>query len=429
MTGAGAARLALAGERPAVFPALLFVATLLFSWISISPFGDLSNPEGGSAALDQLVALGLALLALAYATKAGLLAGLLQPRLAIGLVFGWLALVSLGAPEVGTALRRLLVAGLFCVNASLLLMLPRSQEQFSRLLGLCVLLVLALCYFGVLALPSRSIHHAGDLVEPDLIGDWRGVFDHKNIAAPAMAVLLFFCLYLKSRWSAPLGWLLGGLALVFLVQTNGKSALGLLPLALVLAFALEKRPRAGAVLILVVLLAFNLVTVGAAFLPAIGDFVANLGVDATFTARADVWNLALTAILERPLTGYGFQSFWQSEALLTSELARQTWAVNAAHAHNSYLEALLDGGVPALVLMVVWLVLLPLRDVAGAIRRNADPHLTRLYARVWVFALLAACLESNFFTYVGPMWFSLLVAVFGLHFQARAELLAEAPAR
>jgi O-antigen ligase len=403
------------------FPALLFVGTFLYCWVSLSPFGDLSRLEGGSPALDQLMALGLAAIAMGFAASAGLGKELLRPRWMIVLAFAWLAATSLGAPEIGTALRRLFVAGLFCVNASLFLLLPRDRQHFAALLALCVGSVIALCYLGVIAMPGRAIHQASDVVEPQLAGDWRGLFDHKNIAAPAMVVLVFFSLYLAKRWSAAGGLLLAALAFVFLYQTNGKSALGLMPLSLMLAWLLEKRPGFGTVALLMVLIGFNLMTVGAAFEPAIRDFVAGLGIDATFTARADVWNLALTAILERPWTGYGFQSFWQTETLLASEAATETWAVNAAHAHNAYLDMLLDGGVIAFTLLVTWLVILPLRDIGRAYSRGADASLTRLYARIWVFGLLVACLESNFFTYIGPMWFSLLVAIFGLNLQGRVE--------
>lgn len=400
--------------------ATLFGFIFLFAFVSLSPFGDLSA-EGGSLALDQLAALALALLALGFAAARGLLPMVLRPRLVLTLVFGWLAIAALLAPDAATALRRLFVTGLVALNASLLLVLPRNSRGFAMLSGVCVSIVLALCYIGVLVIPGRAIHQAGDLFEPQLAGDWRGVFDHKNVAAPAMVILVFFSLYLTRAWSG-LAWGLAALALVFLVATNGKTALALMPLALILAFVAENRPRTGAVLIVGLLLAFNLLTVGAAFVPAIGAFVESLGVDATFTARADVWNLALTAAAEHPLMGYGFQSFWQSEALLSSDFAYTTWAVNAAHAHNAYIEAVLDGGLVAMGLVVVWLVVLPLRDAGLAQARRADPLLTRLYLRIWLFGLFSACLESSFFSATSPVWFAILVAVFGLYFQARADL-------
>lgn len=412
-------------ERGGFLASLLFCAIFLFALVSLSPFGDLTQETGGSLALDQLSALALALAALLYAAAQGLLPIILRPRFVIVLAFGWLAFVSLAAPDIATALRRLLVAGLFSVSASVLLVLPADRRHFGALIAFCVAVVLGLCYFGVIALPAAAVHQTGDFLEPGLAGDWRGVFDHKNIAAPAMVVLFFFCLYVGARWSAPVGLALALLAFVFLIQTNGKSALGLLPVTLVLAWVLERAPVLGGMIVVAVLAALNILTVGAAFLPAIADFVEGLGVDASFTSRADVWRVALAAIAERPWTGYGFDSFWQSDMLLNSEMAGRTWAVNAAHAHNSYMEMMIDGGVPALALALVWLLLMPLRDIWRARRRSAEPALTRLYTRIWLFAMILACLESHFFQTSGTLWFALLVAVFGLHFQSGSVLVDE----
>lgn len=417
-----------APSRPP-FASGLFVAIFLFGLVSMHFYADLANEEGRSLALDQLMTLALAAGALFCVARVGLTSLILHPRAIIAIVFVWLAITSLGAPEVTVALRRLFVAWLFCLSASILLVLPRDSRHFAMLLALCVAIVLAMSYFGVAALPARAIHQIYDVGEPALAGDWRGVFEHKNIAAPAMVILVFFSLYLAATWSAPAGWTMVALAMIFLIQTNGKSALALLPLALAMASTLVRWPRLGALLFISVLLAFNGITVGSALSPAIHQFIEGLGVDATFTSRTDVWALAMNAIMERPLTGYGFDAFWRTEHLLQSSLASETWAVTASHAHNSYIEAMLDGGVPALALTVFWLVLLPLRDAAKAKRRTAEPHLTLLYLRIWAFALIVACLESNFFKPAGMMWFVLLVAVFGLRLQADADLTEDGPPR
>jgi O-antigen ligase len=410
------------------FPAMLFVGIFLFAFISFAPFADLGREEGRSLALDQLAILFFATSAMICVAKAGLSPLVLQSRTFVFLVFGWLAFVSFGAPEASTLLRRLLVTFLVCLNTSLLLLLPKSRQQFTSLLALCVIIVLSMCYLGVLLIPSRAVHQATDLVEPALAGDWRGVFEHKNTAAPAMIIMFFFSLYLGSSFSRRLGWLLALLSFIFLWQANGKTALGLLPLSLLITWLLSRRPKLGVALMVTFILGFNTLTVGSAFVPAIHDFVDSLGIDATFTSRADIWNLAVTAIIERPLTGYGFHAFWQSEWLLHSEYAKQTWAVTAGHAHNAYIDAMIDGGIPALVLTVIWLVLLPLRDVSAAWQRGADRPLTLLYTRIWVFSLVIACMESSFFTSNSVLWFSLLIAVFGLHLQVHANLVDE-PAR
>lgn len=424
MSAVGQAHAVGVEHRVGLFPSLIFLAIFLVGFVSLAPYPDLSSGAGRSLALDQLTALALATSALVCAARLKVLPLVLQPRGIILLLFAWLALTSIAAPEMMTAWRRLLVTFLLCLNASLLLTLPKSRENFVALLTIAAATVIAMCYFGVLVLPDRAIHQAWDAVEPQLAGDWRGVFEHKNVAAPAMVIVLFIALFIASASSRALGWLLAVLALIFLIQSNGKSALGLLPVALFLAWLIERAPYRGFFLLIGFILGINFSTVGSALSPAIFDFVDGLGIDATFTARSDVWKLALSGVAEHPWTGFGFQSFWQTDTLQESDAALETWAVTAAHAHNSYIDVMIDGGIPALGLTLIWLVFSPIRDLGLARRRGTDQAMTRLYTRIWVFSLILASLESMFFMTQGVMWFALLLAVSGIKLQARADLIA-----
>ena len=101
----------------------------------------------------------------------------------------------------------------------------------------------------------------------------------------------------------------------------------------------------------------------------------------------------------------------------------------AANAHNAYLDAALTAGVPGLVLVLVWVVLLPIRDMGRADRVGNDPALTRLFLRIWLYGIFAASLESSFFVNAGPVWFTILIGVFGLQMQGRSALVEAAPRR
>jgi O-antigen ligase len=406
---------------------LLFVFSFLYCWISIYPFESLATLTVGSAALNQLVGFGAAVAVVVFAFRNHTRSLMLQPKLLVGTVFGWLAIASLVAPDIVTALHRLVFTGVLCVLASGLVLMPSDQPQFSRFLAIFSIAVLLLCYFGVLVVPARSVHQAYDLGEPALAGDWRGVFAHKNITAPAMVMLIFFGLYLAGAWSKTWGAVIAVLALLFLIKTHGKTANMMLPLTLLLVWWMTRYPRLASFALISVIAAFNFVALGSALSSSIYKFVASIGIDPTFTGRTDVWQLALNSVAKSPFIGYGFQSFWQKDELLKSADVASTWAVAAAHSHNSYIETLLNGGLPALVLTLVWFLFLPLRDFRAAVDRNIAPDLTRLFARMWVFSILSASLESNFFLGTIPIWTSLLMAMFGLRLQARASLVAGAP--
>ena len=411
------------------FATMLFVAVFCYFWIGLDPLPD---PLAGSAlaaygessnAFNQLIVLAMSVLVmgvLALHPARDLVFRAYGPVLVI---FAWVALTVLFSDTPDSALRRTIYSVLVCLCASAVLLLPRDNVQFARLAGLCLLAAVALSYFGVLVLPGRAIHQATDALEQSLAGDWRGHFGHKNTAAAAMAFAVFFGLYLmrvRMVWSGLLLTLLAGF---FLYNSGGKTSLAMLPAVLAGVWLFERIGMFRIVLVLGGLAVLNFIILTAAASPAFQSFLSGLGIDATFTDRASIWNLALSAISSRPFTGYGFQSFWQTDALFYGSHSASTWAVTAANAHNAYVDQLINGGWPLLILVLFWLVILPCRHASMALARGADPDLTRLYVRIWMFGLFASCFESSFFENSGPIWFTILIAVFGLRLQARADLI------
>lgn len=409
-------------ERPRGLVGFLFVSVFLYLWISVRPFENLAVVSGGSNALNQLVGLAITGVLFLLAVRYQLLGLLLKPRLPILLLFGWMLIASVLGSQPGTAIQRLVFTGILCVITSIIAVLPADRQQFTRLLGIVSFVLLFICYAGVVLLPARSIHQAYDVAEPALAGDWRGVFNHKNAAAPAMIMLVFFGLYLRGAWSKWRGTIITLLAFVFLMKTNGKTAAMLLPVTVMLTWWLERHPKQALLTVGGLIGFLNLFAVGSAFSPSIRKVVDSFGIDSTFTGRTDIWELSFTTFFHSPIFGQGFQSFWNSPALLAQATTSATWAVEAAHAHNGYIESLLNGGLPAFILTCFWLVIIPARDLTKAVQNGAAPDLNRLFARMWIFALLSACLESNFFTGTGPIWSSLLIAIYCMHHQAHDQL-------
>lgn len=165
-------------------------------------------------------------------------------------------------------------------------------------------------------LRSRSIHQPYDLDETALAGDWRGIFNHKNAAAPAMIILVMIGLYLRNSWSTVGGIVITLLAGFFLWKTNGKTAAMLLPVTVALVWVMER--HAGRTLLMIGgLLAFlNILAVGSTYFPSIRHVVDSLGIDSTFTGRTDIWRLSFDTFAQSPIFGQGFQAFWTSDRLL-----------------------------------------------------------------------------------------------------------------
>jgi O-antigen ligase len=410
------------------FPALLLVVLFCFFWIGLTPFPDANTPGlltaygNSSNLINQLIVVALSSLVLLVLVNHPARGLVLRSYGMLAVIFCWLLVTAAFSDFPETALRRIVYAMLVCLCASTVLLLPRDSDQFGRLVGTCVLVAVLLALTGVMIIPQRAIHQSGDLLEFQLAGDWRGHFGHKNVAAAAMVLAVFFGIFVIRTWSRWVGAVIVAGAVVFLLNSGGKTATAMLP-AIILASWLFERIGALRVVFLVGCLALvNFVLLSASVSREMQDLLVSLGVDPTFTDRASIWKLALDAVAKEPLVGHGFQAFWQMETLVYGEAATTSWAVTAANAHNGYLDQVISGGYPLLVLMLIWLVLLPCHHAGLAFRRGLNPELTRLFVRCWMFLLFLSCLESPFFDNRGPVWFTMLIAVFGLRMLAHGAL-------
>jgi O-antigen ligase len=146
-----------------------------------------------------------------------------------------------------------------------------------------------------------------------------------------------------------------------------------------------------------------------------------LPLDSSFTGRTDIWVFGLQALQLRLLTGYGFDAFWGSSAVQNLPEGME-WAATAAHSHNGYLDTALAMGLPGLALLIAVLVIAPLRNFHAAERGGNNGPLAMALLRIWLFGLYLSSFESFFFHRTDALWFTFLVAVFGLHYLARFRL-------
>jgi O-antigen ligase len=411
--------------------ALLFTAMLLFYLITLTPFIDLSAADASDAAttksnrFNQIIYLGLtaALWLAVFASPARHLVA--RPRGLLITLFLWFAIAAAVSSQPDLALKRVFLATLTIVNGSILLLLPRSERQFAGMLAICCLGALGLAYLGVTLMPQLAIHQASEIREPMNAGLWRGHFAHKNVAAAAMVIISFAGLYLFSTGRRIVGGVMVLLAIVFLTRTGGKSAALALPGILAIAWIFERWRAVRIPMVVLGIAAVNILTIGCAVSPAMRDLVAQFGIDPSFTNRTDIWKVGAAAAMDNPLTGYGFQLFWQTDEMVHKGGAAASWAFAAFNGHNAYLDMAITTGLPGLVLTLVMLVWLPLRDIARAEATANDPALTRFFVRIWLYGILVACVESLFFQSGSLIWFMLVVAIFGLHLQGNAHEIRE----
>lgn len=126
-------------------------------------------------------------------------------------------------------------------------------------------------------------------------------------------------------------------------------------------------------------------------------------------------------IAERPITGFGFSAFWGTEYVVHGLSRSLNWANAATDAHNAYLNLAVTVGIPGLLLVAIWIVLLPVMDFCQVRETGATP-LQMLFLRVWLFGILASCFESVLFQQIGEAWFFMMTSTFGLRYLAVTQL-------
>jgi len=189
---------------------------------------------------------------------------------------------------------------------------------------------------------------------PDLAGNWRGVFIHKNQLGWVMAVGVFVECYILASAPPHRGRHLALLIAFFVLVAFSRSTTALLSSVFYLSgagiYLLWARARAIAPIISVALALLGLTTL-VAFWDDPGAALAWLGKDATLTGRAELWAEVPNLIAERPLLGWGYEATWQPNDNATIYI----WNIlgwDPPSAHNALLEVTLQLGLTGLVVVL-----------------------------------------------------------------------------
>ena len=212
------------------------------------------------------------------------------------------------------------------------------------------------------------------------------------------------------------------LALPFLWFTHSRTALAELPMVVVISFfaGASRNPVIGIALTLATILGLNLVAIGSMYSPSLHDLLQALYIDPTFTGRTDIWRFVIRHIADRPVTGYGFSTFWLTEDVVYG-FKDVGWVSSVSTAHNGYLDLALQLGIPGAFLMILWLFVSPLVDFYRVSYVPANDPVKIFFFRLLLFAAFESCFESSFLL-VNAFLVFLVWAGFSLRFMSRLPL-------
>lgn len=332
-----------------------------------------------------------------------------------------LAVSVLNADAPVAAARAMAFSIIVVLAAAAALSLPRNFSELISVLAVTSAATIALCYVAVFAFPEHGVHN-GSGFESFHGGLWRGIYDHKNVAAYVLGSLAIFGWFISRNGKLVVGALIALAALVFIAQAGSKTVLGILPVALVAAILAQWvtwRPLKALILLSPVAVLTS-VTLGSVIYPPILEELRLHLPGLSYTGRTDIWIFGLNSLGQSPWIGYGFESFWNTPRVINMvQPIDLNWDVRGiVHGHNSWLDAMLAFGIPGSVLLGFILLILPVIDYCRIPNSGNAGKLAGLFITIWLFTALGACLESFFFRRADPVWFCMLISVIGLRLTA-----------
>jgi exopolysaccharide production protein ExoQ len=286
------------------------------------------------------------------------------------------------------------------------------------------LLAVASLAIGILA-PSMGRNDPSGL-GPD---GWPGVFATKNNLGTIMAfgVATYFYALITPRqklfsylfFSAGILLCVG---MLYLSQSRTSWLIGLLSPVLCILIALTHK-RVGAAIIIwtgVVLLLAPAVVIAS---DQLGTIALMLGRDSSLTGRVDLWLILPSYIEQRLWLGYGFAAFWVQD----SANVIQIWSTvgwEPPHAHNGWLDLMLELGVAGLVLLAAQIVMIFTNGIRAVIDgREPDAQ----YVLLTTFLTIIYNLDESSLVRPDALWVMLVIAAATLARIGRQRRDAAAP--
>lgn len=235
-----------------------------------------------------------------------------------------------------------------------------NWEKISRILRWLFTSITGLSIITAVFFPSIGTNPKG----------WTGITEHPNSLGPIVAlnIALWVVFSLEEPKNRKLAFTIIWISILTLIMTNSAgswfTAIELILLITLLQFTKQLKPRWS----IVAFLGFLLIAIPVSIFAVenYAEILAVFGKDPTFTGRSEFWPQLIERAWERPILGYGLGGFWQewrgeenpAKGIVTSN------GFIPPHAHQGFLELLLNLGITGFVLFTISYV----KSTMGAFR-------------------------------------------------------------
>jgi len=285
-----------------------------------------------------------------------------------------------------------------------------NQREQINLLFITLMIALACSVAFVLISPEYGImtgYHAGN---------WRGVFYHKNtfgklvvLFAVLGAILICQAETLRKRLALTIA-LISSALLVWLSDSAVSKVvtIAMLCLFILLIFQIKNKQ------VLIPIWSSAIALVLGILLLLVGNLhvvFAALGRSPNLTGRVPLWEALIPMIQSRLWLGYGYGSFWLGNRWPSGAIWNQIgWY--PFHAHNGFLEILIDLGLVGLTFFLISYVFISLIAVRKLFVVRRLGHIYRLWPLLYLCFLFLANLTESTLIWYYPFYWILYVALF-----------------
>ena len=226
--------------------------------------------------------------------------------------------------------------------------MTHSWKEIFEYLKWSLLSIAVLSFLTSTLAPAIGIHDKG----------WRGVLEHPNRLGILMA--LSITVWLINLLETPRQKVLSAvvilLSTVTMLFTNSATSIVLL-ITMIVVLGIVRIARTTGLRMAVICSTFAIIigVIVASIISANLDAILSaLGKNRSLSGRGSIWPLLFQAVMKKPLLGYGYVGFWQGWQGEDdpSNFVRQAVHWGVGHAHNGFLEVLLQLGLIGTIILV-----------------------------------------------------------------------------
>lgn len=264
--------------------------------------------------------------------------------------------------------------------------------------------ILTIYFFFFCLVNTLYVLFSGAGLDVEHNGAWKGLLGQKNRFGMFLSIAFLVSLisFRKSKGHFKLFSLITLVfSLVLIIKADSKTAL-VLSILILITILFSKVIRMPPYLLISLLsLMLSSMILGIYLVFIFNKKITELtGFEFTFTGRTEIWSAILRFISQSPLSGYGYNGFWNSS--LVTDFNRMLLYNETTSSHNGYFDVVLSLGIFALAAVLVILIK-NVYKVITLYRLNKDNNflflaLLLMYFIIYNFTESLLLLRNNFIT-------------------------------